>query len=70
MLQSVHLPLRIPEAEALEIPLRGTLICKAEDGQCSFSLLSSEAAFDLASKEAAVDSSLTTEASRGRSSHL
>jgi len=58
-LQAAQLPFRIPESAAVEIPLRGTLTCKAEEDQCRFVLLNSEAAFDLASKEAAVDSAST-----------
>ncbi len=54
-LQSVRLPLRIPEGAAVEIPLRGTLTCQPSEVQCRFALLSSEAAFDLASKEVAID---------------
>src|ERR1022692_2356956 len=55
-LRAAPLPIRIPEAAPVEIPLRGTLTCKAEEAQCSLALLNSEAAFDLAIKEAAGDS--------------
>jgi len=60
-LQSTRLPLRIPDAAAVEIPLRGTLTCKADEVQCRFSFLSSEGAVDLARNEAAIDTSSTTE---------
>jgi len=62
-LQAAQLPFRIPESAAVEIPLRGTLTCKAEEDQCRFVLLNSEAAFDLASQESAQDSASTETAS-------
>lgn len=55
-LRAVRLPLRIPEGAGVEIPLRGTLSCQPSEGQCRFALLNSEAAFDLAGKESAIDS--------------
>jgi hypothetical protein len=60
-LRSTPLPLRIPDAAAVEIPLRGTLSCKPNEVQCRFSFLSSEDAVDLARNEAAIDTSSTTE---------
>ncbi len=61
-LQSAHLPLRIPPSAPVEIPLRGTLSCKSDDDHCHFALLTSDAAVDLARKEASGESAAPTAA--------
>lgn len=62
VLKSTKLPLHIPPAAAVEIPLRGTLTCTSGDEQCHFALLTAEAAVDLARKEISTHSAATAEA--------
>jgi len=51
-LRSAQLALQVPEKSGLEILRRGTLSCKVEAGECHFTLLGTEEAFDLATQEA------------------
>jgi TonB family protein len=51
-LQASQLPIKIPGSASVEIPLRGTLHCESRQ-PCRLSLLTSEAAVDLARKEEA-----------------
>lgn len=55
-LQTMKLPVAIPESSAVEIPLRGTLTCHAEEAQCRFAFLSPEEAVNIVRNEIALAS--------------
>ena len=54
-LQGARLSIRIPSTAPVEIPLRGSLSCHAQESECRFAVLSPEVAVDLARKEQATD---------------
>lgn len=60
ILQSATLPMQFPDASAIEIPRRGTLICTGDESQCQFQLLSADDAIDLSRKESANDTAALT----------
>lgn len=62
-LQLASIPIRIPQGAAVEIPFRGTLTCHSDENECHLALLSSEAAVDVARKEAASDTTALADTS-------
>lgn len=54
-LEATRFPIRIPKNVNVQIPVRGSLVCKSDESQCQFSLLAADAAVDLAHKEMARD---------------
>jgi len=55
-LQVAKLPVSLPEASGVEVPLRGTLTCHSEEPQCQFAFLSPDEAVNLARNEMALAS--------------
>jgi tetratricopeptide (TPR) repeat protein len=51
ILRKSSLPVLVPEGSGLEILRRGTLSCKTETSECNFTLLTTQQALDLATKE-------------------
>ena len=61
---AISFPGLIPEGSSVEIPVRGTLTCGEERGQCRFVRLSLSEAIRLVARESAADSSAEARAGR------
>jgi hypothetical protein len=57
-LQTVKLPISLPQSSGVEVPLRGTLTCHSDEAECRFAFLSPEEAVNLARSEMALASAI------------